>query len=46
MDQALEFLSEVYNYRSRDDKVYLQVDYDKFLNGKYVWYGKKWGKAQ
>lgn len=41
--QACKEISDIYNFGSRSEKVYLEVDYDKYLNGKYAWYGKKWG---
>ena len=43
---ALRELSRIYNYNSKTDKVYLDVDYDKYLRGKYTWYAKKWGNKK
>ena len=40
---ALREISRIYNYNSKSDKVYLDVDYDKYLRGKYSWYANKWG---
>ena len=43
VDQALQALSDIYNYHSKEERVYLHVKYDQFLRGKYKWYGAMWG---
>lgn len=43
LDQALKALSDIYNFRSKTDPIYLEVEYDKFQRGKFTWYAKKWG---
>ena len=40
---ALDALSDVYNYKCRTNRIYLYVEYDKFMRGKFSWYEKKWG---
>lgn len=47
IDSALKGLSKIYNVRNRAEKKYFDVDYDKYLRKKYVWYanrkdGKGW----
>lgn len=45
MWSGLQSLEIMYNTRS-SEKVYLTTAYDKYLRGKYAWYGKKWGDAR
>ena len=40
---ALRILTSLYSKRSSKNKIYFEVEYDKLLSGKYVWYAKKWG---
>lgn len=40
---ALKILSTVYNRRNPKEKIYFEVEYDKYLTGKYIWYANKWG---
>lgn len=42
---ALKILTTVYNRRNTKDKMYFEVEYDKYLSGKYTWYAKKWGSS-
>lgn len=42
---ALKILTSVYNRRNTKDKMYFEVEYDKYLSGKYTWYAKKWGSS-
>jgi len=45
MKQALDALTDIYNFNARQDRVYLAEAYDKFMRGKYTWYENKWGDA-
>lgn len=38
---ALRALSDIYNYRSRGEKMYFDVDYEKYVNNKYRNKGKE-----
>lgn len=40
---CLDALSEVYNFKSRGDRVYLDAEYKKAMNERYPWYEHKWG---
>ena len=40
---ALKNLTIIYNYRNSKDKIYFEIEYDKYMNGKYTWYANKWG---
>lgn len=40
---ALKILTAIYNRRNVKDKIYFEVEYDKYLSGKYTWYASKWG---
>lgn len=42
---ALKILTTIYNRRNTKDKIYFEVEYDKFLTGKYTWYANKWGNS-
>lgn len=42
IQQALEQLENVYNNRSHN-KVYIVTNYRKYMEGKYAWYGNKYG---
>lgn len=44
MKQALEMVEEVYNNRIRGGRVYIGNNYQRQLEGKYSWYGKRHGK--
>ena len=44
VDGALKDLTIIYNRRNRQDKIYFEVEYDKYLSGKYAWYANKWGR--
>ena len=43
MNGALKILTTIYNRRNSKTKVYFEVEYDKYLSGKYGWYAQKWG---
>lgn len=43
VDGALKTLTTIYNRRNRSDKIYFEVEYDRFLSGKYTWYANKYG---
>lgn len=43
MKEALEMLSDIYNFKCRTKRLYLYQDYDRFQRGKFGWYEKKWG---
>lgn len=43
---ALKILTTIYNRRNQKDKIYFEIEYDKLLSGKYVWYAKKWGNIK
>ena len=45
-DGALKALTIVYNRRNSKNRLYFEVEYDKFLSGKYAWYTNKWGKKK
>lgn len=36
-------LEEIYNYNCKKDYVYIDTDYQKYLEGKYSWYANKYG---
>lgn len=44
VDGALKDLTIIYNRRSQKDKIYFEVEYDKYLSGKYYWYASRWAK--
>lgn len=46
VDGALKNLTLIYNRRNRTDKVYFEIEYDKYLSGKYAWYANKWGSKK
>lgn len=46
VDGALKNLTLIYNRRNRSDKVYFEIEYDKYLSGKYAWYANKWGNKK
>lgn len=39
-------LEEIYNYNNKKDYVYIDTDYQKYLEGKYSWYASKYGIRQ
>lgn len=41
---AMQVLTNVYNRRSRD-KVYFEIEYERYLSKKYTWYAKKHGRG-
>ena len=41
--QALECIENAYNNRAKGKKVYIKTNYLKYLDGKYPWYGNKYG---
>lgn len=43
---ALKVMTSIYNRRNSKGKIYFEVEYDKYLSGKYVWYAKKWGNGK
>lgn len=43
MSGALKTLTMIYNRRNNKEKIYFEVEYDKYMSGKYSWYAKKWG---
>ena len=45
-ESCLDALSEVYNFKSRGDRVYLATEYKKVMNERYPWYESKWGNRQ
>ena len=45
MNDALVAISTIYDIRSRDEPVHLEIAYDKYMRGKYLWYGKRYGKT-
>lgn len=42
IEQALDEISDIYNWRLRGGKVYLSTDYKKSMDKKYSWYSKKY----
>lgn len=42
-DGALKVLTLIYNRRNSKSKIYFEVEYDKYMSGKYQWYSNKWG---
>ena len=46
MEQMLDEISEAYNYRARENKVYLKTDYQKKMETLYKWYRAKWGNKR
>lgn len=42
---ALKILTTIYNKRNTKEKIWFEIEYDKYMNGKYTWYAKKWGKG-
>lgn len=44
MKEALEMLSDLYNFKCRVNRIYLYSEYDKFQRGKFGWYEKKWSQ--
>lgn len=43
---ALKILTIIYNRRNQKDKIYFEVEYDKYLSGKLRWYTARWGKTR
>lgn len=43
---ALKTLSAIYNFKNSKKKVYLDVDYEKWQEGRYGWYAKKYGSLK
>ena len=43
MRKVNQCLEEIYNYNSKKDHVYIDADYQKYLEGKYPWYATKYG---
>jgi len=43
---ALKSLSAIYNFKSRSAKVYLDVDYEKYQEGRYGWYATRYGSLK
>ena len=41
---ALRVLTNVYNRRN-SNKVYFEIEYDKYMSGKLTWYAARWGKG-
>ena len=39
-------LEEIYNYNCKRDYVYIDTDYQKYLEGKYPWYASKYGNKE
>lgn len=44
VEQALDQISDVYNFNNRRRRVYLSTDYKRMMDEKYKWYSEKWGK--
>lgn len=43
---ALKSISEIYNYRSKSEKKYFDVDYDRYMCNTVPGYSGKWSKAK
>ena len=43
---ALKSLSAIYNFKSKSEKVYLDVDYEKWQEGRYGWYATRYGSLK
>ena len=46
MQSALKTISEIYNYRSKTERMYFDVEYDKFMCANCPGYSGKWSKAK
>jgi len=44
IDGALKDLNVVYNYKATN-KVHFEIEYEKYMAGKYGWYTTKWGSG-
>lgn len=42
--EALDLLSEIYNYKCRANFIYLYAEYDKFQRSKYGWYESRYSQ--
>lgn len=42
VEQTLDQISDIYNFKNRRKKVYLSTDYKRMLDEKYRWYSKKY----
>ena len=43
---ALKSLSSIYNFKGKCKKVYLDVDYEKYQEGRYGWYATRYGSLK
>ena len=46
MEQMLDEISEAYNYKARDNRIYLKTDYQKKMESLYKWYRSKYGNKR
>lgn len=42
--EVFECLTDIYNYHKKQGKVYIATKYYEYVDAKYPWYEKKWGK--
>lgn len=43
---ALKAISEIYNYKNRGEKMYFDVEYDKYMSATVPGYGSRWSKTK
>ena len=46
IEEVLDSLTDIYNFRQRKNKVYITTKYKEYLDGRYPWYNAYWGKRK
>lgn len=46
IQSALRSISEIYNYKNRGERMYFDVEYDKFMSATIPGYNSRWSKAK
>lgn len=46
IQSALKSISEIYNYKNRGERMYFDVEYDKFMSATVPGYNSRWSKAK